>query len=552
MEGATHMTKKLKLVSLALGTSLVFSAALPGASLASTLSSNHTSKFEVSKKILDKQKDKPKFYSEKLSKSKAKNEKEIKNFLKNNQDALGIDPSTELTLLETTEDELGMKHYKFAQSVKGVPIDGAIFSVHTDKDNSVYTAGGQLYPAASKKVKKSKAEINQDKAVSLAWNYIELDEAQTVTPEEETFAAAKKSEVKNTNVTKDLVVHEKDGAFNLAYKVQLQFIQPYGANWQIYVDAVSGEVLEAYNAVTDAATTGYGYGVKDDYKQLNTYYANGTYYLYDVTKPMNGVIETRTAQNGTTLPGYYTVDSNNAWTAYSQAAEVDAHAYAEDVYDYFLNTHNRNSYDNNGATIRSTVHYGTNYNNAFWNGSQMVYGDGDGSTFRELSGAKDVVAHEITHAVTERTAGLQYQYQSGALNESFSDVFGYFLDTGDYLMGEDVYTPGVSGDALRSLSNPAKYGQPEHMNDYLNTSADNGGVHTNSGIPNKAFYNTVTSIGNTKAEKIYYRALTVYLTPTSDFSYARASLLQSAADLYGSGSSTYNAVKSAWDSVGVY
>jgi bacillolysin len=182
----------------------------------------------------------------------------------------------------------------------------------------------------------------------------------------------------------------------------------------------------------------------------------------------------------------------------------------------------------------------------------MVYGDGDGSTFIPLSGALDVVAHELTHAVTERTAGLQYSNQSGALNESISDTFGYFLDPADYLVGEDVYTPGVSGDALRSMSNPEAYGQPSTMSGYVNTTSDNGGVHTNSGIPNKAAYYTIQSIGKAKAEQIYYRELTVYMTPTTNFSNDRASLLQAAADLYGSGSTTYNAVKSAWDQVGVY
>ncbi|WP_421381732.1 M4 family metallopeptidase [Bacillus salacetis] len=539
-----------KLLTIALGTSLVFGAALPSAFAGSI--ADHSAKIEAAKTIMTKQNDKPKFYSAKLSKSVVKTEKEVKNLLKANQEVLGIDPSAELTLLETTTDDLGMTHYKFSQSVKGVPVDGAIFTVHTDKNNVIANASGQVYPAASKNLKKQKAEINKEDAVNLAWKHIGISESDTIPAAGETLDTPKHSDVKNTTVKKDLVVHENNGEFNLAYKVQLQFIEPYGANWQVYVDAVSGDILEAYNAVTDAATTGSGTGVLGDSKQLNTYYSNGTYYLFDVTKPMNGVIETRTAKNGTSLPGSYSVDSNNAWTATSQRADVDAHAYAGAVYDYYLNTHNRNSFDNNGATIRSTVHYGSKYNNAFWNGSQMVYGDGDGTTFRSLSGAKDVVAHEITHAVTERTAGLQYQYQSGALNESFSDVFGYFLDSGDYLIGEDVYTPNVSGDALRSLSNPAKYGQPEHMNNYVNTSSDNGGVHTNSGIPNKAAYNTIASIGKAKAEKIYYRALTVYLTPTSNFSYARAALLQSAADLYGSGSTTYNAVKTAWDNVGVY
>ncbi|MGD6848743.1 M4 family metallopeptidase [Rossellomorea aquimaris] len=547
------MSKK-KLVSLALGTSLVFSASFTGATTFAQSSNSITSKMDIHQKVMNIDKKGPSFLSGKLSKGIVKNDKDVKKFLKDNKGLFAIDPHSELTLLEKTTDELGMSHYKFTQSVGGVPVDGAIFIVHTNKKNEVTATTGQLYKEASKQVTKTKSKINQKSAADLAWKHIGVSEADTVADTHDAHAldAKKDSDVESTNVKNDLVIHEKDGKFTLAYKVQLQFIQPYGANWQVYVDATDGSIVEAYNAVTDAATTGYGYGVLDDYKDLNTYYSNGTYYLYDVTKPMNGVIETRTAQNGSSLPGSYTVDSNNAWTAYSQAAEVDAHAYAGKVYDYYKNTHNRNSYDNNGATIRSTVHYGSNYNNAFWNGSQMVYGDGDGTTFTSLSGALDVVAHELTHAVTERTAGLQYQYQSGALNESFSDVFGYFLDPGDYLLGEDIYTPGISGDALRSLSNPTQYGQPAHMNNYVNTSSDNGGVHTNSGIPNKAAYNTISSIGKVKAEKIYYRALTVYLTPTSNFSYARAALLQSTADLYGNGSATYNSVKAAWDAVGVY
>ncbi|MGG3912522.1 M4 family metallopeptidase [Rossellomorea vietnamensis] len=547
------MSKK-KLVSLALGTSLVFSASFTGASAFAQSSDSITSKMDIHQKVMNTDKKGPSFLSGKLSKGIVKNDKDVKAFLKENKELFAIDPHSELTLLEKTTDDLGMSHYRFTQSVDGVPVEGAIFIVHTNKNNEVTATTGQLFKEASKKVTKTKSKINQKSATDLAWKHIGLSKADTLKWAQNEFSidAKKDSKVENTTEKNDLVIHEKDGKFTLAYKVQLQFIEPYGANWQIYVDAKDGSIVEAFNAVTDAATTGSGYGVLDDYKTLNTYSSNGTYYLFDVTKPMNGVIETFTAQNGSSLPGYYSTDSNNSWTAYSQAADVDAHAYAGKVYDYYKNTHNRNSFDNNGATIRSTVHYGSNYNNAFWNGSQMVYGDGDGSTFTSLSGALDVVAHELTHAVTERTAGLQYQYQSGALNESFSDVFGYFLDPGDYLMGEDVYTPGRSGDALRSLSNPSKYGQPEHMNNYVNTSSDNGGVHTNSGIPNKAAYNTITSIGKAKAEKIYYRALTVYLTPTSNFSYARASLLQSAADLYGSGSSTYNSVKAAWDAVGVY
>ncbi|MFV2047033.1 M4 family metallopeptidase [Metabacillus sp. YM-086] len=540
-----------KLATIVLGTSLAFSTILPtSTSFAQTSSEKLMEQMNLEQKLIEKDKDAPLFLSGKLSKDKMKNDKDVKEFLKANKELFKIDSHKELTLLEKETDELGMTHYKFAQTIHGVPIDGAVFVVHTNENDEVIATAGQLYSDAADKLAKAqtKASITAEKAVDLAWKKIDLTEKETNSGHEHQDEL---SSSENTQVKKDLVIYHHEGTYTLTYKIQLQFIEPYGANWQIFVNAKDGSVVDAYNAVNDAATTGTGYGVLGDSKTLNTYSSGGTYYLYDVTKPMNGVIETFTAQNRSTYPGARSVDSNNAWTSSTQRADVDAHFYAGKVYDYFLNTHGRNSFDNKGATIRSTVHYGSNYNNAFWNGSQMVYGDGDGSVFAPLSGALDVVAHELTHAVTDRSASLEYRNQSGALNESFSDVFGYFLDPQDYLMGEDVYTPGQAGDALRSLSNPAQFGQPEHMNQYVNTTSDNGGVHTNSGIPNKAAYYTISSIGKTQAEKIYYRALTVYLTPTSNFSYARAALLQSAADLYGSGSSAYSAVKSAWDRVGV-
>ncbi|WP_027410551.1 M4 family metallopeptidase [Anoxybacteroides tepidamans] len=510
-------------------------------------------KMNILQEQWNKKTDSPEFLAGTLSTKPFKSEKEIREFLKANKDIYKINADEELTLIDTQTDNLGMTHYKYTQSVNGVPVEGSEFIVHTDKDGIVKATNGKLRPDASTKMKdKTTAKITSKEAIELAWKHIGVAKKDTE-PKTDTAPLVKgKSDVPDTVEKSKLVVYEKNGAYYLTHKVELQFIYPYPANWKIYVDASNGQIVDAYNAVADGATSGYGYGVLGDYKALNTYYSNGTYYLYDVTKPMSGVIETRTAQNGSSLPGVYSVDSNNAWTASSQAADVDAHYYAGVVYDYYKNTHGRNSFDNNGATIRSTVHYSYQYNNAFWNGTQMVYGDGDGRTFAPLSGALDVVAHEITHAVTERTAGLEYRDQPGALNESMSDVFGYFVEPNDYLIGEDVYTPGVSGDALRSLSNPPAYGQPAHMNNYVYTTDDNGGVHTNSGIPNKAAYLTISAIGKAQAEKIYYRALTLYLTSTSNFSNARAALLQSAADLYGYGSATYNAVANAWNQVGVY
>ena len=160
---------------------------------------------------------------------------------------------------------------------------------------------------------------------------------------------------------------------------------------------------------------------------------------------------------------------------------------------YYKATFNRNSINDAGAPLKSTVHYGSRYNNAFWNGSQMVYGDGDGVTFTSLSGGIDVIGHELTHAVTEYSSDLIYQNESGALNEAISDVFGTLVEfydnrNPDWEIGEDIYTPGKAGDALRSMSDPTKYGDPDHYSKRYTGTSDNGGVHTNSGIINKQAY----------------------------------------------------------------
>lgn len=500
--------------------------------------------------------DVPMFVSGKISEKGLKTEKAIKQYLKTNEDVFKLDPHLDLVLLKKETDELGMTHYTYEQQYKNVPVDGTSFMVHTDAEGVITAINGDVFPDVKFSYKgETTSKLSKDEATKLAWESINVKPEDTVV--EDPSAVLEHdfhSEVENTATSSETVLYQFEGEYHLAEKVTLQFIHPYPANWKVYIDAVDGSVIDAYNAAAEYATTGTGTGVLGDSKSLNTYYSNSTYYLYDTTKPMNGVIETFTARNGSSLPGSYSVDPDNVFTSTTQRADVDAHAYAGKVYDYYKNKHARNSFNNAGATIRSTVHYGSNYNNAFWNGQQMVYGDGDGTQFRALSGALDVVAHEITHAVTDYTAGLEYRNQSGALNESMSDIFAVFVEP-DYLIGEDVYTPYTSGDALRSVSDPTKYGQPAHMNNYYNTTSDNGGVHTNSGIPNKAGYYIINSLGTATAEKIYYRALTRYLGPTSNFSAARAAraaTLQAAADLYGSGSSTYNAVATAWNNVGVY
>lgn len=196
----------------------------------------------------------------------------------------------------------------------------------------------------------------------------------------------------------------------------------------------------------------------------------------------------------------------------------------------------------------------------------MVYGDGDGQTFTYLSGALDVVAHELSHAVTEYTAGLIYQNESGAINEAISDIFGTVAEYSvgsnfDWLVGEDIYTPGIAGDGLRSMSNPAANGDPDHYSVRYTGTQDNGGVHINSGIVNKAAYLfasggshygvSVQGIGVKQMGDVYYRALTVYLTPTSNFSSLRQAVVQSAKDLYGPTSTQAVAAAKSFDAVGI-
>jgi len=249
---------------------------------------------------------------------------------------------------------------------------------------------------------------------------------------------------------------------------------------------------------------------------------------------------TYTAENGFVLPGTLWLDENGPVPGQTPDADGwNAHQFAGDTYDYYFNTHGRDSFDDAGATLISTVHYGINFQNAFWNGTQMVYGDG-------FASANDVVAHELTHAVTERTANLLYRDQSGALNESFSDIFGAMVDREDWLMGEDLPVG-----AIRSLENPEQYNQPAHVSDYEATCLDNGGVHINSGIPNYAAYLLATDAGREVAERIFYRVLVYYLTSTSEFEDFRLAALQAAEDLYGAGSAEVQATQAALVAVGL-
>ena len=276
------------------------------------------------------------------------------------------------------------------------------------------------------------------------------------------------------------------------------------------------------------------------------------------------------------LPG--TLVRNEGQSASGDVAVDEAYDGAGTTYDLYWNAFQRNSIDNQGLALVSSVHYLKNYDNAFWNGQQMVYGDGDADLppaqqlFNRFTIAIDVIGHELTHGVTQYEANLDYQDQSGALNESMSDVFGslvkqYHLNqdarTADWIIGQGLFTANVHGVGIRSMKAPGtayddpslgKDPQPATMAGYVNTTQDNGGVHLNSGIPNHAFYIIAYELGGyawEKAGRIWYNTLNSKLTHTANFQDAANATYQAAGELFGANGLEQQAVQKGWNEVGI-
>lgn len=282
------------------------------------------------------------------------------------------------------------------------------------------------------------------------------------------------------------------------------------------------------------------------------------------------------AKSRSDLPGTLIRSEGDPPTA--DPAANEAYDGAGATYDLFFDIYERNSIDNTDMPLISIVHYLQGYDNAFWDGEQMIYGDGDEDLpeeerlFNRFTVAVDIIGHELTHGITQYEANLVYRNQPGALNESFSDVFGVLVkqrvlnqtaEEADWLIGKGLFTSNVQGEAIRSMKEPGtayddpilgKDPQPGHMNDYNNTISDNGGVHINSGIPNRAFYTVAREIGGyawEKAGKIWYVTLRDKLSSTSDFQETANLTYATAGELYGSNSAEQNAVKKGWEEVGI-
>ncbi len=276
------------------------------------------------------------------------------------------------------------------------------------------------------------------------------------------------------------------------------------------------------------------------------------------------------AENTEQLPG--TTVRSEGDDATGDPAVDEAYDGLGATFDFFSQVLGRNSIDGAGLPLDATVHYGELYDNAFWNGERMVFGDGDGEVFRRFTLSLTVIGHELAHGVTEYTAGLVYRDQPGALNESISDVFGSLVEQhalgqtaaeASWLIGAGLFTDEVQGAALRSMKAPGTAydddvlgtdPQPAHMRDFIDTEDDNGGVHLNSGIPNRAFYVVAEALGGSAWERaglIWYDALTSGLRPTTDFEAFADATIAAAEARYGEASPEVDAVRAGWTDVGV-
>ncbi len=472
-------------------------------------------------------------------------------------------------------DHSGATHTRMVRTYKNLPVLGGDFVVNQDAKGTWLGVNQTLSQAP----------------------------AVTTTPKVTAKTAAKtaaKATHETAHGTAKLVVDALKGTPRLAWQVTTTGKQADGtpSRISVTVDAASNTVISsaeqvmtllsphaAKSAEAKAGTKAVGPKVAGDGQSLysgtvplETTQSGSSYLLKD---PTRGDTYTVDLAHGTGDDGSPMSDSDNHWgdgtTSDPATAGVDAQYGTNETWDYYKNIHGRTGIGNDGVGSHNNVHYSSGYDNAFWDDSCfcMTYGDGDGVQFTPLNSI-DVAGHEMSHGVTSRTAGLIYSGESGGLNEATSDIFGTNVeftannanDVGDYLIGEEIF---VGGGALRYMDQPSKDGASL---DCWSSGAGNTDVHYSSGIANHFFYllsegsgaktingvnynsptcngSTVSGIGRTAAEKIWYQALTAHFGPSTNYAAARTQSLDAATDLYGSGSAEYNAVAAAWSAVNV-
>ena len=505
-------------------------------------------------------------------------------YLEAHSDELGIkNPYEEFRLRGIYRDELGQTHVRLDQIYNEIPVFGKQLIVHFNNDgtpksvNGAYQAGIDV----STQPKLSTSEAREKAQKNFPGRFTRTEESELVLYlQDEKAVLVYRIALENDAPPRRRVafIDARNGEKIFSYNdLRTPFPSVEGSNQlQSFPTTSFVNRLEAISESSSTTETGTGHSLYSGMVSINTAYESGVYTMLDPS--LGGLYTTDMEDERKNKRDYYGIiftDSDNIWgdgTNNDRAtAGVDAHFGAEMTWDYYLNKHGREGIKGDGIGTISRVHYGKDYNNAYWSNRLkcVTYGDGDGTLFSPLV-SLDVVGHEITHGVTIATADLIYNGESGGLNEAMSDIFGtmieyYAYDNGaettpDYLIGEDIYTPSILGDALRYMDDPTFNNNPsiDHYSEYY----DGIDVHYSSGIGNNAFYllaeggthregDVVTEIGKDKAEQIFYRALTVYMIESETFSQARTNTIQAAEDLYPSDEDVVSSVEQAWSAVGV-
>lgn len=497
----------------------------------------------------------------KLNKTMVNTETSVRDFILENKKLLLLTDLEQLVKLDETKDDLGIAHLTFNRTVEGISLFGGQIKAHLNGDDIVVQGD-----FSERTFNKNTTNLKSASDV----HPIAIDAVGKVTIDD--FWDDRWQLAAGKGVKSELFWVEQQGKWNLAYVVD--YFPNHLFWYRIIVNANSGEVIQQYTktCAINGPTTTNATDLNNQSRTLNTYELNGKFYMIDATKSMYS--STRSSLPDNPIGAIWTIDAkntngssiyqiSNSTNTFADKAAVSAHHNAGIAYEYFKNTHGRNSINGAGGTMISVVNVtdnGVGLDNAYWNGNAMYYGNGK-SAFKPLAGSLDVAGHEMTHGVVGSSANLEYYSQSGAINESMADIFGAMMDGDDWKIGEDIVkTTYFPSGALRDLSNPhngaSSLGQngyqPKKMSEYYTGTDDNQGVHINSGIPNYAYYLIATAIGKSDAEKIYYRTLTFYLTSSSKFLDLRYAAINAATDLFGASSNQVAKIKESFDAVEIF
>jgi Zn-dependent metalloprotease len=495
-------------------------------------------------------------------------------------DVLGLDRNSKLVLIKGEPDQLGEIHYRYYQTYMGYKVENSMFIIHT-KDGIITGMTGTIVTAFDPQMSsRSTRAYDANEAVLLAINSVHAEKYMWENREKE---QALKKQFNKPDTTfyprAGLVWYSPGGEINpgslrLVYKVDVYAEKPLSRSY-IYVDAQTKVVLGTSSILDNSDATGTANTTYSGTRTIHSDLGTGIYYLQDLTR--GGGIFTRHGESGNYSTIYTSATANWSLTGNDQGA-MDAHWGVESTYDFYKTNFNRNSVDNAGLALNSYVNeYSSDaVDNAYWDGSSMHYGRR--STNNASITAIDITGHELTHGVTQYTSALAYQKESGAMNESMSDIMGKSVQFWTKPNDINWQLSNDMGWIIRDMSNPNAFGQPDTYNgtDYYPTSGctpvggpggnDYCGVHTNSGVGNFMFYLLVTGgsgtndigkaysvsgIGLAEADQILYRSETVYLTSTSGYADWRTACIKAANDLYGTCSNEAFQTANAWYAVGV-